>query len=1047
MTFSNITRRELLALAASLGIGLAMDQKTWGDAPQKSAVWPPPGSGAKDLPPRTPQFPLKSARQIYSDAEIAQARANIAKYPAAKKVAESLAKNGAPWLDFDDSDIVMLMAPASVPRSFDLNASKGCPKCGKEIYKYGTYPWIIDPKKPFKIKCPVDGSVYPSNDYETYYRSGFKTKIGWDTEYADDGWGWLSPSGERYWFVAHANHQMYHNFIGGAVQNLANTYTLTGDRKAAHKASVMLYRLAQNYPEMNYQHQSRYGLMMAAKGGEYLGKVLNNIWETGFAAGFAGAYDAVWETIDTDEALQKLAGKSGEELRSFIEANFLEDAVDAYYSGKIRGNFGMHQRAMCYIALARQYGDNDKWLGGLLTQTGDSPQYLGIDYALYDLIYREATPSESAPGYNFLWVETLNSVAGLLRKSGRDLYTQPRMKNLYDWILEINNIRKFTPDLGDSGSVYGDSEGRNADVYQSAYRVYKDPRYANFLASFGAIGNDGYKTYESLFLPPIDAKSSALPALRSRLLDSYGMGILNNPKDTVSAALTYSLKAGHGHNDRLSFELFAADQPIMPDLGYPDAMNDFVSGIYTWSKNTISHNTVVVDASRQPGSVHGTVKLFADSPFARVIDVDAPGTYPQTKTYRRAMVMVDAGDDQSYYLDVFDVAGGSQHDYSLHGPPGEFAMVGGKWSDPAPGTLAGPNVALGEIYDNAAMAKPGYTGGYGGYAGSGFQHLFNVQTYAGGEWTADWKHEKDSDARLRIRTLAQPGQTIMIADAHVSPVKFPQIVKYIIARGKGDNLTSRFVSVIEPYRKNPLIESVTQIPPTEGAGVAVAVKRLDGATDYVVYNPIGATLRIRTSHGEIATDAQAAAVSCDKTGAVQRTFFAGGSQLTVNGKEHRADPAPAGKVVSVDPVQGTIRIQPDAECAQADIKPLAGGEGFFSNPHRHVAHRIAAAEASQGEWILTVADDLRIGRVPVKSVDGANIASAVPLNLAPIYIGASLCGPDFADFHAVASASGTTVTLAAPPPNKGADMPVGKDSWVVSISPGDRLEMPRVHHS
>ena len=63
-------------------------------------------------------------------------------------------------------------------------------------------------------------------------------------------------------------------------------------------------------------------------------------------------------------------------------------------------------------------------------------------------------------------------------------------------------------------------------------------------------------------------------------------------------------------------------------------MNAYVSGIFTWSKNTIAHNTVTVDAGRQMGNQAGTVQLFADSPFARVLDVDAPETYEPCAQYR-----------------------------------------------------------------------------------------------------------------------------------------------------------------------------------------------------------------------------------------------------------------------------------------------------------------------------------------------------------------------------------------------------------------------------
>ena len=38
---------------------------------------------------------------------------------------------------------------------------------------------------------------------------------------------------------------------------------------------------------------------------------------------------------------------------------------------------------------------------------------------------------------------------------------------------------------------------------------------------------------------------------------------------------------------------------MTPDLGYPDGANEFLPGIFTWSKTTIAHNTVTVDAKRQ----------------------------------------------------------------------------------------------------------------------------------------------------------------------------------------------------------------------------------------------------------------------------------------------------------------------------------------------------------------------------------------------------------------------------------------------------------------
>jgi len=125
---------------------------------------------------RQPKYPLKTARTLHRDDAIARARENLAKYPSAKRVADNIIKRADAWVDWTDEDLRFLLTSSDVPRAFAVNAN-GCPQCGgKIIEKSGSdYGWIIDPKRPFKIKCPVDGSVYPTNDYEAYYRSGFKT--------------------------------------------------------------------------------------------------------------------------------------------------------------------------------------------------------------------------------------------------------------------------------------------------------------------------------------------------------------------------------------------------------------------------------------------------------------------------------------------------------------------------------------------------------------------------------------------------------------------------------------------------------------------------------------------------------------------------------------------------------------------------------------------------------------------------------------------------------------------------------------------------------
>ena len=365
--------------------------------------------------PRQPKHPLKDRRTLLTDDEIQQARRNVERYPAARTIADEVIKLAESWLSFDDEALRFIIAPASVPRAFDVSAI-GCPHCGTQITeKFGGYAWIVDPKIPFKVRCPNCGNTYPTNDYAAYYRSGFKEKIGWDTSHVDDGWGWTDPkTGEKYWFVAYSNHWTIFGKVRNAVTALARAYVLTGDKRYSHKALVALHRFAEIYPDMDHEAQSRYGSMMRAMGRKYPGKIVNLIWETDMMTALAEAYDFCWDAIDRDAELQRETGKTGQEIRDFIETNLLEDAIDAYFQGKIRGNYGMHQQTLANLAIVRQHAERERLLDSLMNDAGSDFQVLGLNYALYNLFFRDGIPFETSVHYNSLWLERISQYAPLL---------------------------------------------------------------------------------------------------------------------------------------------------------------------------------------------------------------------------------------------------------------------------------------------------------------------------------------------------------------------------------------------------------------------------------------------------------------------------------------------------------------------------------------------------------------------------------------------------------------------------------------------------------
>ncbi len=992
----------------------------------------------KQAPERTPAFPLKDSRSLYSDSDVVLAKSNVEKYPSAKKIMQDIVKQADYWLGFTEKEILEAMPDARVPRGFDLCA-KGCPVHGDSVFKVGGfYPWIIDPKRPFKVKCPIGGEIYPANDYAEHYHNGLEDKV--EGRYADNGWGWVSPEGDRYWFVAHANQWTWMNHTIPGLLALSRAYLLTGDTRYAERAGFMLYRLAQVYPSMDHENQSRYGLMEKMKGGRYSGKILNKIWETQLIRNVAEAYDHVWNYIDKAASLQRYSGKTGKEIRAFIEANVLEDGLDGIADGRIAGNFGMHQNAMLHLQLVRQHAGKDEAIEKMTEQPSKSMAHNGMQYALYNQVFRDGMPLES-PGYNAHWLKEIVDIADVLKKGNKNLFDNPRMKRLLDAPLDLVTLGRYTPDWGDGGSAIGGLTARYPDTYQTGYNQYKDKRYLYWI---NKSGDDSFSTFGSLFsdalpaVPPL-AEERAVEPQQSRLFAGYGLGILNNASDKTALAFTYGMHYSHYHWDFLNVELFANGRKMMPDLGYPDAMNAYVAPVYTWSQNTISHNTVVVDQKKQnrnlPGKLHG----FYSGSFARAIDASSPA-YSEASRYRRNLVMVDVDKDQSYVVDFFHVSGGKQHDYSLHGPPGTVITVDDQWTAPAQGTLAGESVALETLYDDGKLRNEGTKTGYSRYGGSGFQHLFNVQKRKSGSGLIEYHHTDDASSRLRLHTLTPELSDLFIADAYDKPRARSYLLKYLIARRTANTntpLTSTFISVMEPFRAGDAkIENASAQKLTEGPGHCVVVNR-GPETDVIIYDTTSSLKQLKLF--KIATDAVTSVVTFDKAGKPLRVFFAGGSFLSVGKKAFKAAGL-QGTVEHTDPENGIIIVK-----LEKGYKGLpAGAEdrvAHFQNSYKATVHPIRTAELKNDRLVISVKDDLLVGKLRLDKYENGSLQTETSLSFQKQYNGTSLLNDKFEPVGKVVQLNNGKIEMTAPPA-----LPLTRNQvlWLSNVGIGDEFRIEPV---
>ncbi len=244
---------------------------------------------------------------------------------------------------------------------------------------------------------------------------------------------------------------------------------------------------------------------------------------------------------------------------------------------------------------------------------------------------------------------------------------------------------------------------------------------------------------------------------------------------------------GHGHPDKLGLSIFAHGRRQSPDLGTPGYGIDLFE---SWYRQTVSHNTVLLDGLSQPPGA-GKINAFrADGPFqiadasadwsdgepsplaeisARFDSEDLPDAYAQVRM-RRA-VLARAG----YFLDVFLVRCGAERRID--------------W-----------------IYRNAgelAAIPDAHPLGRAAIEGEGYEHIADVHSLAlDNDVSLTWQLER---LGMQIFMDDRSGATLIAGRAPGNPADDRQ---GLIIRRRVTSQTA-FLTIFHPYRNAPQITSVT----------------------------------------------------------------------------------------------------------------------------------------------------------------------------------------------------------------------------------------------
>ena len=896
---------------------------------------------------------------------IEMARRNLAEYDDAKLVSRSTIKKVSRWIRIPDKQLAGMVPPPEVPRAFN-SSFEGCPIHGKDLFRFGNYSWIMDPfKRPWKLKCPVGGEEYPSNDFQRYLDSGMRDRSMLTGDFTDDGWGWRKEGDlKKHWFVAYYCHWFWYSYLIPAVLDLSRAYVLTSDGNYARKCLILLDKIAEYYPSMNYNKQSRYAQEFAPT---YDGKIVNRIWETNVIKSLAESVANLRGYI-TDETAG-LLGKECEELTKFLDENLLVEGLGGIYDGRIVGNYGMQQDAMLVVLKALdKEEETKKGLDLLINNPGGGYGHQGIRYAMDNFIYREGISFENAPGYCFTWSRNLLSIATHLWSMGVQFPEVEKLKSMLEAPDRITCQGKFTPAIGDSGSVTSEKIQLSGGEAARAYRIFRSPLFAK-------LAKPGFSSYEELFLPRLTEDelreaSSRHFKKRSDCLGGYGLVILRS-KD-LECSMFFGRRNGHGHHDRLAIEIFGCGQRVTPDLGYPQFASESKAPP-AWERNTISHNTVTVNEKKQDTGSAGWLRMFHSDNFVQMAEASANRTYIETSLYMRTIALINHED--SFFLDIFRVRGGHAHDYSIHGHESEFKTKGIQLRK-REGTLAGPDIPYSYLYDDPELEKPDKTRSFYSYSGSGYSYLYDIMVgIPERPWWAQWRSPK---AFLRIFFPQRSDETIVASGNPPIRPGNPPFLRYVILRNRGQDLESVFTAVGQVWRETGSVRSTKAVKvECEGKDAfPVGILIEQGDVRHLVISSIYYEAEMRTEGVQF--KGRFLVLTTERDGRPLKVFM-DGSRLTYDNLDVQVSDRLRGTIREVD--HGEDRILVDF--GEVPIRPeaITGEMTFIQNGKRSSCFKILGAEeASQGIYIKLERGG-RVGRLMVEKAGEREVRTETKLQI------------------------------------------------------------------
>jgi hypothetical protein len=263
-----------------------------------------------------------------------------------------------------------------------------------------------------------------------------------------------------------------------------------------------------------------------------------------------------------------------------------------------------------------------------------------------------------------------------------------------------------------------------------------------------------------------------LPVPHSEVFPHIGFARLSGPGSDLTEVMKFGPHGGvHGHDDILSEVLYAGGRQLSVDPGtqfYSVPSHD------TWDKETVAHNTLVVDGESQ-APTGGTLLDWQVTPDFTSIKAEAGHAYPGVSIQRRVLVTA------RYILEITDA---QANDGKTHTFDWVYHNYGAQ------------HVGL----STSSWAFPEH--------GNGYQHLTkNRSAVTGSGWRTDFAIQGLGDApshNVHLTMCGQPNTRVIFGNGLGLNLDVP--VPYVMARRS--SAASSFAVVIEPNGGEPEVERI-----------------------------------------------------------------------------------------------------------------------------------------------------------------------------------------------------------------------------------------------